>query len=841
MSANSNKKEKNEKNLIHENENKKEEQKIENNEEKEIDNNKEILLKKLSLPFNKKKINKTNNKSMNKNNLNLRDNKVYKTHRSNYNNIISKNNLTYIHDINNTYNQNEKINLKNINEELLCNLETYEKENTKLKNIILELNTELIEKDKYLEESEKIIFKLKENYLNLSNQYEKKELEYQKDMYNKNEDDISQDNLKNNDIIEQYKNEINELKMNFNNIKNEYDKQLKQLKGISLSNQELKQKNSNFIEMLKDRERIIEQNENTIKDLKKEINNKDDQLKLLMKYKKEDITEQINNEPNKNNSMLDKDNYKVNIFPVNEQFNIDILENKILNNNQIGFKLQDALKDILFIPSNANMSLTKEYLIDMNFKTELIKLECFSNYIRELNYVEFLDNFSDVINNFSLKDAMDKVYMLKSNYERIIFDTMKYIKENDILKKKIKELYLYINKIKEDLYGANNNFKLKLNFLITMYEIKINQIKNSKPIYNQNINYDNTLRNNNNINYNIKYNYIYEHINSIWIEPINNYSNENSDNNDSDILSFRVKEPVNKKINKFKINNKASKKEYNHQKKKVDDKLKKEIERLKNQIAILIKDMNENQKELSLIKNDKKSIEEFKINIQNKINTFYSQIPKNNYTKIKNNILNISNFDKNNINTIKNIFSFFESLIEEFNDINNFNNRENSLNKNNIITFDYEEFNKNIFSVSEYMKYLLIYEFTNINEIINVFYFMINNSKQNLDKIKINKDTSLTNSSLDKNINSNNIIDEEIIILKNEKIINESLIEIIKNYLVVCEKIKKYSNDINYKDYLNKIFNIFIEGLYYRIDDLPDKDIFIRKLIYKLLKRILFH
>ena len=115
------------------------------------------------------------------------------------------------------------------------------------------------------------------------------------------------------------------------------------------------------------------------------------------------------------------------------------------------------------------------------------------------------------------------------------------------------------------------------------------------------------------------------------------------------------------------------------------------------------------------------------------------------------------------------------------------------------------------------MKYLLIYDFTNTNEIINVFYFIVNNSKKELDKIKLN-------------------IKDDIDNLKNEHIINESLMEIIKNYLIVFEKIKNFSNDINYKDNFKKIINILKEGLTYKIDDLSYNDAFIRKLIINLFK-----
>jgi hypothetical protein len=105
-----------------------------------------------------------------------------------------------------------------------------------------------------------------------------------------------------------------------------------------------------------------------------------------------------------------------------------------------------------------------------------------------------------------------------------------------------------------------------------------------------------------------------------------------------------------------------------------------------------------------------------------------------------------------------------------------------------------------------------------------------------LDKIKLNKDT-ISQSSSEQNIINHNI-KEEIIKLKNENIINESFVEIIKNYLIVLEKVEIFSNDDNYKDNIYKIFNILKEGLSYRIDDLLDQDIFIRKLMIKLFEKI---
>ena len=854
-------------------------------QEKEINNSKQLFQKKLYMSlYKKKKKKKVTKNNSNKENSNFYgndnddydydyvfikgkedkkniyhkknlscDNIEYNTNKSNnFKNIYSSN----ISECSNSVvNSNEKKNLKKINEELLYNLELCENENIELKNVILQLNTELIEKEKYLEKSEKMIMELKENAVNLINQFEEKEIEYKNNIL-KNEDDISKESERKKIEIEKYKKENNDLKMRIGKLKIEYQKANKELKDMSLSFQELKQKSGNYIEMIKERERIISQHEIKIKELQKDINNKDAQLQILMKYKKEENPEQkgqnINvNDIIDNDNMFTKDNsYKVNIFPMDEQFDIKILENNIFN-KKINFKLQDALKDILYIPSNANMSISKEYLIDMNFKTELVKTECFTNYIREFNCLQIFEQFSDRLDIYIIKDIVDKVHMLISDYERIKFDNKKYVNENNILKKRIIDLYLYIFKIKEEFYKANNGFKYKINDLITLYEMKINKIKNilnKENKMNVNlINYNNTDNYTSNTNINqintTPNNYSYEHTNSFYyrnndklngnLNPkinlidsryitTNNikYYRNRGDNISHSSLSFKINNNMNNSL----FNNGASTMNENtsYQDKKIEnEKLKSEIERYKNEISMLIKDINEQQKQIS----------DFQ-----KIKKLWGQIPRSIYNKIKSLILQPSSIEEKTKNVINNFFTFLHSFLSD--DIDD-NKNMLSDNCNNIgVAVDYEDLNKNIFSTSEYKKYLLIYQFSNINEIINVYYFIVNNSKKNLDKINLNKDT-ISESSSEQNIINHNI-KEEIIKLKNEHIVNESFAEIIKNYLIVLEKIEIFSKDDNYKDNLNKIFNILKEGLSYRIDDLLDKDIFIRKLMIKLFEKIQF-
>ena len=222
-------------------------------------------------------------------------------------------------------------------------------------------------------------------------------------------------------------------------------------------------------------------------------------------------------------------------------------------------------------------------------------------------------------------------------------------------------MYLYINKLKQELYTINTNIKLKLNYLMTLYEIKINQIKQQ------------------NINYSIEY------INSIHIKSSNNVS-------------------------------------YNPKDKHALHLIIKENERLKKELAILIKDINEQQNEISNLKKEK---------------------------------------------------------------------------------HDFESLNKNLFSVSDYMKYSLIYEFNNTKEILNVFNIMINNTKTIFDE-----DTNI-------------------------------FIEILRNFLIVIEKIKSNKKS-KYDEELKEAFNIFVERCNYEINDLNENEVFMRILVIKLFEIAFF-
>ena len=124
------------------------------------------------------------------------------------------------------------------------------------------------------------------------------------------------------------------------------------------------------------------------------------------------------------------------------------------------------------------------------------------------------------------------------------------------------------------------------------------------------------------------------------------------------------------------------------------------------------------------------------------------------------------------------------------------NEQQNEISNMKKIKYNFEALNKNLFSISDYMKYSLIYELNNTKEILNVFHIMINNTKNN---------------------NGN------------------SFGEILKNYLIVSEKIKT-PKKINYEENLKEAFCIFKERCMSDLNKLNENDIFMRKLIIILFE-----
>ena len=188
-----------------------------------------------------------------------------------------------------------------INNELLKNIEILEEENSQLKSALSELQEDLKDKENSIEESQKIITKLKDEYskiikelqnienlnskLTNENELNKKEIENAK----KNNLLLSKLQNKNNDLT----NEINILKKENISLKSKInvkntttDKNEKDLKNKEFIINNLKQKSDNWAGIIKEREKIIGEQSKKINELNEVISRQKEELKLVMNFSK---------------------------------------------------------------------------------------------------------------------------------------------------------------------------------------------------------------------------------------------------------------------------------------------------------------------------------------------------------------------------------------------------------------------------------------------------------------------------------------------------------------------------------------------------------------------------
>ena len=394
--------------------------------------------------------------------------------------------------------------------------------------------------------------------------------------YNNNYEKIvkQNDSLKNE--LEKIKKEKLNLKSNLNNKTSEFNKKEKEYNESNILLNDIKLKSENFITMIKEREKIINEYNNKIIELTNEIERKDEQLKLMVNFSKnlnnenktnvKELTKQavqtiklFYSNINKNNDMFEDENSNKILISDKDDFNLKNFENDIITNKEkCSFKIQDAIKSHLFIPNN-NKYLTKEFLINMNFNTELIKIELYSSLIREFQIVDFLNEIFRKIklnnnNEESFNNITLKIINLKNSFEINGKEKEKLILENIKLNERIKELDLYVIKMKNDFSDKLKKMKDKIENIINAFGVRIEmcndkytQLKNKyinevsilksqnsndkieinklKAMLNNNDNlneipFQDMYSNNNNISFNPK---IIDEENNI---PINNFNND---------------------------------------------------------------------------------------------------------------------------------------------------------------------------------------------------------------------------------------------------------------------------------------------------------------------------
>ena len=492
------------------------------------------------------------------------------------------------------YFKKAKIDLEVINKALLNNVESIDKENIKLKGVIKELILDLQQKEYSLGQSHKIINKLKDQYTNLIKEYsildnQNKKLEEniqeinkQNELmikYNSNYDKILKQNESLKNELEKIKKEKINLKSNLNNKTSEFNKKEKEYNESNILLNDIKSKSENFIVMIKEREKIINECNNKINELTNEIERKDEQLKLMVNFSKnlnnenksnvKELTKQavqtiklFYSNLNKNNDIFEDENSNKIFISDRDDFNLKNLENEIISNKQkCSFKLQEGINSHLFIPNN-NKALTKEFLVNMNFKTELLKYELYSSLIREFQIVNFLKEIFRKIefdnNDESFNNITNKIIILKNEYELSEKGKEKLLLENINLKERVKELDLYVMKMKNDFSDKLKKMKDKIESIINAYGVKIqmcnnkyvqlkNKYLNEITLLKSQINNDNieisklkATLNNNNLNNQI---------------PLQDNYILNNNNNDVSFNPKTIDEETNTPNNYFNINN----------------------------------------------------------------------------------------------------------------------------------------------------------------------------------------------------------------------------------------------------------------------------------------------
>ena len=423
-------------------------------------------------------------------------------------------------DFNNIYN-------KNSGQSLLKNVQYLDEENSRLKELLSEMKNELRQKEEALNDSQKIILKLKDEYSQIMKEYKKLETEKNK-IFEKKEsnqkilNNISKTQneyervLKLNDQLKQElirtKENLNYYKSNFSSATNDLNKLEKHNKTKEMIINDLKIEGDKCVNMLQDRDLLIESYSKKINELNSIISQKNDQLKLMVNFSKEinnenksnvkEITKQavktikvfyntLNNKDNKNqvNFIEIKNNNNL-AKDANNDINNDLMilsnlfDNK-LNSQKCSTLLQDSLKDLLYIPEEGANFINKEFLIDNNFKTSLIKTELYSSLIRENNLYNFLKNIFGKLDIASAFNTGIHEKVMKMNDFKFQFFQMKlmfenYYKENSVLKNKLKELKLYIEKLKNDMDKKNKVYKEKINELMNLIELNENNLTNEK-------------------------------------------------------------------------------------------------------------------------------------------------------------------------------------------------------------------------------------------------------------------------------------------------------------------------------------------------------------------------
>ena len=739
------------------------------------------------------------------------------------------------------FNIPKKSNFENL--EQLKTIQNLTQENSELKEALADLEKDLKEKDQSIEESRKIINKLKDEYSKVIKEFELMEKSYnelldelnQKTieiseakktqsmmnvLINKNKPELSIDDKK----LLYKQNLINKKKiLSCGNIKQKNEKS--KLKDMNEIIGDLKNKNLIYIKIIKEKDSIIEKQIIKIKELNDFINEM--------------------NEKNK----ISENNYE-NIF---DKKNASLSLVNLLNDNE---NISDNLKD----------KIPEEISINMNLKNDLIKSELFSSLIREYHFKNFLKKIFDKINISKLIHIYQYSIENKNNYISII-------KENHLLKKTNRILFKNLLELKEQININNKIVKTKCINLIENINTNSNISNKIKKINEIKIKNKNSNIFNNRELFKIKENTINS---QRVLNTLPNFEENNFNEFKMDKTNIIQNDSINnyKKINNNLINTSSNR-------------YKKRILKCKNiEADIILKnnslefDTNKiegnlmqdkfNSTNVSLLNNKNSKNNANKNNIfklhkeynniisksvaQSNINDPQDEIPKNNinFFKISNANISKKNLPKKNQNEI--------IQKEKENKNIKIETKKNLILHNTFFTCDFfinmiYKTNEGIFMKKELDKYNQIYNLTSYENIYLTF-------KKTCNELKIMTDEMNLKINKSHNINSSNILNEPKIDYDDKqkdildgsfKVFNERILklkklefefinmnEYIKSYLISQETTirlmyKEGKRNVKFEP-IDKLFNLFEDCLSYRINEMNENIKFNRKLLIKLFK-----
>ena len=783
-----------------------------------------------------------------------------------------------------------------LNKELFRNIEILDNENNQLKIILTELREDLKEKDNSIEESHKIINKLKDEYSKMIKNYQNLEKVNDELLKENNiSKNIVENSKKTNDLINKLKeknedliDENNRLKKENslmknklttnNNITNQKDQDLKEKELII---NDLKNRGENLSSLIKEREKLISEQSTKIKELNEIIDRKEEQLKVMVNFSKE-----INKENKTNVHELTKQAVKtIKVFyntlnntvynNIDSGNRIELKEEEspsekfedIIKQGRVSFSLEDGLSGLMYIPQGIK-TISKEFLIDMNLKTELIKSELFSGLNREMHFINFLEQIFNKLNMNdmeTIKNVCHKVISLKINYENLLKQNNYLKKENQILKQNIKNNDLYIQKLKENI--NNNLTKLKERYITLTMNIdsKVKTVKNNNIILkekgrkdtqklkteigilkneitklkkenlnlknkieeqigeidnkNQNINEINTI-NNNNENIIQKKDVILE------IENINNFSyfgeknlgfnkieNENDNNmvNNLDNLNLNYGNNINKNLNNaFNTNNFISEnisKDFQNNIIMNDDLKNNNIEINNQENLNIIQNKNNN----NIIQNN--NIDDNYIQLQEMIkeNEKYKEINSQKIEELQNLLSQEKQKNTELINELNSLKLYSEDLNKN---ISILKQNQSKISKKNIFTPNlflklFFKINYKIFSSSEYKKYLQIYNLKDIYNICEVFKKTCETLKRKIYETHFEINTTITNTDMDEYlVSTNNNNSRRALVNSSYKAVNEKILKLKKfefDMTILNEFVKNYM--VSQESVIQIIFN----------------------------------